>query len=352
MKKIFVSYRRSDSSTVVGRILDRIEAVFGEDHIFRDLDSIDYGQDFGVAIHGALAQSEVLLAVIGDDWANVRDEDGKRRLDNPNDWVRKEISKSLEQGIHVIPVLVENAQFPTENELPGNLKELVNRNAAKVRDDPDFDVDMQRLCDAIRKTVPDTGKPATEKQKNRWIWPVLATSLCLLFIVSAIQTGFFGSFGRENLSAPVNAEQTFVICLDSYHEGFVYDQDTRSEKSTNADDITRAINDLPITVVSDTTSPTWDGGQIKKLNPALIIVHASAFLDGDVIFGNGSTNEEKNLAYAAGHKMILNLFGSYRNTDTQFIVYSRGFGTPEAKEQTLVSFLQPFPEIKGKVTAL
>ena len=66
MKDIFVSYRRSDASGIVGHVIDRLETRFGKERIFRDLDSIDYGQDFGQVIQQALGQCQVLLAMIGD----------------------------------------------------------------------------------------------------------------------------------------------------------------------------------------------------------------------------------------------------------------------------------------------
>ena len=156
MNDIFVSYRRSDSSAIVGRIIDRLEAGFEKEHIFRDLNSIRYGQDFGEVIKEALAGCKVCLVIVGDDWIDARDDAGNRRIDNANDWVRVEVSNALEQGVHVIPVLVENALMPDESQLPDNLKGLISRNAAKVRDDPDFNVDMERLCNAIENYLSDT----------------------------------------------------------------------------------------------------------------------------------------------------------------------------------------------------
>lgn len=146
------------------------------------------------------------------------------------------------------------------------------------------------------------------------------------------------------------SDHTFVVCLDSYHKGFLYDADTLSETSTNADDITRMIDDLPITVVSDTTGPTWDGRQVHKLDPALIVIHASAFLDGHVIFGSDSTNEDKTRAYKEGDEAMQKLLRSYKDSKTQFIVYSRGFDTPESKQRELDKYLRPLPELRGRIS--
>lgn len=185
MSDIFVSYRRSDSSAIVGRVIDRLETNFGKEHIFRDLDSIDYGQDFGKVIKEALAGCKVCLVIIGDDWIDVREDVGKRRLDNIKDWVRVEVSNALEQGVHVIPVLVEKAVMPDENQLPENLKRLTSRNAAKVRDDPDFNVDMERLCTAIKKHLSGTSPKLWGIFTKPRTLVTSAVVLCFLVLVAA-----------------------------------------------------------------------------------------------------------------------------------------------------------------------
>ncbi len=159
MKDIFVSYRRSDSSATVGRLIDRLEMEFGEERIFRDLDSIDYGQDFGEVINRALQQCKVILVVIGDGWVNAEDEEGKRRLDDDGDWVRIEVSKALNQGMCVIPVLVQSAKMVSASQLPDDLKPLATRNAARVRDDPDFDTDMERLFQVMKRCLGGSALP-------------------------------------------------------------------------------------------------------------------------------------------------------------------------------------------------
>src|SRR5262245_58407928 len=107
MSTLFVSYRRSDTSDVTGRIFDQLRSRYGTAHLFKDVDSIPYGADFRKVIQEAVGQCDVLLAVIGDDWLTVQDADGKRRIDNPDDYVHVEVASALERNIPVIPVLVE-----------------------------------------------------------------------------------------------------------------------------------------------------------------------------------------------------------------------------------------------------
>lgn len=151
MSNIFVSYRRKDAPSVVGRLIDRLELHFGKKHIFRDMDSINYGQDFGTAINQALERCEVMLVVIGEEWVNVKNDSGARRIDNPDDWVRIEVSKALHKRIPVIPLLVENARMPSEEQLPDELRALAQRNAATIRVDPDFNNDVEKLVNAIKQ---------------------------------------------------------------------------------------------------------------------------------------------------------------------------------------------------------
>jgi hypothetical protein len=148
---IFMSYRRSDSADIVGRIYDRLVQEFGRNAIFKDVDSIPLGIDFKGYLDKTVSDCSVLLAVIGDHWLDAIDDSGKKRLEDPGDFVRIEIESALEQGIAVIPLLVRGAQMPEEEDLPSSLKSLVYRNGIPVRPDPDFHRDMDRLISALEE---------------------------------------------------------------------------------------------------------------------------------------------------------------------------------------------------------
>ena len=151
MSKIFISYRRSDSADVMGRIVDRLELDFGEEKIFKDVDDIEAGVDFRQSIANAVQACDVVLAIIGDKWLEVRDgESGQRRIDKPNDFVRVELETALKRDIRVIPVLVRGTVMPSADQLPESLKALAFRNAIKVRPDPDFSTDIDRLSAALQ----------------------------------------------------------------------------------------------------------------------------------------------------------------------------------------------------------
>lgn len=142
---IFISYRRVDSSDVTGRIYDQLVSRFGNDAVFKDVDSIPLGDEFREVIGTAVRRCKVVLVIIGEKWLEVKDDDGGLRLANPNDYVRIEIETGLEHAYKVIPVVVQNTRMPTEKDLPDNLKRLVARNGCMVRPDPDFHRDIDSL---------------------------------------------------------------------------------------------------------------------------------------------------------------------------------------------------------------
>ena len=150
---IFISYRRSDSADIAGRIYDRLVEEFGRAPIFKDVDSIPLGTDFKQQLDQKVNETRVLLAIIGDRWLEAADAAGRRRLDDPADYVRMEIELALERGIQVIPLLVRGAQMPDEDQLPAGLKALVYRNGISIRPDPDFHNDMDRLITAIKDSI-------------------------------------------------------------------------------------------------------------------------------------------------------------------------------------------------------
>jgi TIR domain/Bacterial SH3 domain len=149
---VFISYRRSDSSAISGRIYDRLTQAFGKARVFKDSYNIAHGADFREVIETNVLRCNVVLVIIGPTWLTVteKDDPALRRLDDPGDWVRFEIETGLNTpGTTVIPVLVQNAHMPQSDDLPESLRKLAYKNATVVRDDPDFDTDVARLIQGI-----------------------------------------------------------------------------------------------------------------------------------------------------------------------------------------------------------
>lgn len=151
MANIFISYRRDDSADVTGRIFDSLTRKFGKDNVFKDVDSIPYGVNFAEHLQQVIDSCMAVLVVIGPDWLTMTDQDGNRRLDNPQDYVRMEVAMALRRGIPVVPLLTQGTAMPAQADLPVDLKELTMRNGTPVRRDPDFHPDMERLIERLVK---------------------------------------------------------------------------------------------------------------------------------------------------------------------------------------------------------
>jgi TIR domain len=153
--KVFISYRRGDSARYAGRVMDRLDRELGRYLVFIDVDAIPLGTNFSEVLHEEIAKCGVLLAVIGPNWLDARDEHGNPRLDDPNDFVRIEIAAALQRNIPVIPILLDGATIPKASQLPEDLKELALRNGLDIRH-ASFHDDMDRL---IRGLVDQAGSP-------------------------------------------------------------------------------------------------------------------------------------------------------------------------------------------------
>jgi len=153
---VFINYRWTDSAGYAGRISDRLKDHFGKDAVFMDVDTIGAGLDFVKELQNGVQCCDVLVVLIGHNWLNTKDENGKRRLDNPKDFVRIEIGAALNRDIRVIPVLVDGASMPRSTELPNVLKLLALRRALQVNHDS-FDADAQRLIDHLELALKEAG---------------------------------------------------------------------------------------------------------------------------------------------------------------------------------------------------
>lgn len=149
MPRLFLSYRRSDSQMVAGRLREWLAERMGQGAVFRDKESIGAGEDWTRAIRESLSGRDVtVLALIDRGWADARDEQGRRRLDDPQDWNRRELEIALEQGRRLIPVLIDGAPMPAEADLPPSLRPLTRLNAMRLRDD-DWETDSGKIARAL-----------------------------------------------------------------------------------------------------------------------------------------------------------------------------------------------------------
>jgi TIR domain len=163
---IFISYRRDDSAGFAGRLYDRLASQYGPDRLFMDIDTIRPGHDFAVDIASALSGSAVCVVVIGRRWGSITLPDGRRRLDDPTDFVRLEVAAAIRGGVTVIPVLVEGAQMPSPASLPEELQALSRRQAIELSSER-WNYDVGRLVFALDEILAEPIELSPKEAQGR-----------------------------------------------------------------------------------------------------------------------------------------------------------------------------------------
>jgi TIR domain/Sel1 repeat len=176
MTKLFISYRRDDARYAANRLHAALKPYVADPttDLFIDIDSIPAGVDFAKHLKDRAAACDVLLAVIGPGWIDARDAGGRRRLDDPADFVRIEIAAALQRNVPVVPVLLDGASVPTSDQLPDDLKPLVMRNGLPVHL-TSFDADVARLVSRLPVDMP------VRRLRARPRVPLLIGALVLMF---------------------------------------------------------------------------------------------------------------------------------------------------------------------------
>src|SRR6266581_54965 len=150
--RVFISYRREETAYPAGWLFDRLADHLGAGQVFKDFDSIQLGDDFVEVITTAVGSCDVLLALIGAQWLMITDEQGRARLDDPNDFVRLEIEAALTRNVRVIPILVAGARMPRSDQLPPSLAKLARRQALELSPSH-FESDTSRLHKVLDTTL-------------------------------------------------------------------------------------------------------------------------------------------------------------------------------------------------------
>lgn len=165
MSGIFISYRRQDAAAYAGRLRADLARRYGEDDVFLDLADLAPGADWTRQLHQAVAAAELVLVVMGPHWAQARDPDGNRRLDDPQDFIRSEVAAALRMDKRVVPVLVGGADMPSASDLPDDVQGLVRRQAIELHD-RGWDADVQTLVEVVdrlrggkRPAAPEAAAP-------------------------------------------------------------------------------------------------------------------------------------------------------------------------------------------------
>ena len=154
---IFISYRRSDTGYVARMLADRLQHQYGSGSVFLDVDNIPPGVDFRNHLDAAVAQCDVFLALIGNEWLSAS-ESGVSRLEDARDFVRIELESALRRSIPVIPILTESAAMPREDQLPESLRAFAYRNGMELRAGADLEAHLARIVKGVQDSLEQQGR--------------------------------------------------------------------------------------------------------------------------------------------------------------------------------------------------
>jgi hypothetical protein len=146
--KLFISYRREDSSAYTRLLRQSLTKYMKPTDIFMDVETIRDGADFINVIEESVRDCEVMLVVIGKHWLSASSKGERNRLFEEEDFVRREIALGLQSTCLVVPVLVGGAEMPGEADLPEEIQALWRRNARKLSDDH-WEYDVESLIKSL-----------------------------------------------------------------------------------------------------------------------------------------------------------------------------------------------------------
>ncbi len=182
---LFISYRRADTQSFARDLHKHLAAGFGYHRVFMDRAEIRAGQRWAERLEEELARSTVVLVLVGPQWLKLQDKDYRRRIDGPDDWVRREIATALAAGKEVIPVYVAGAVPITDAAaLPPDLAGLPARQRVVLTDDS-WNDGMARLVQrleqlGLRAARPGFRLPARLKHVAALTPPELERALAAL----------------------------------------------------------------------------------------------------------------------------------------------------------------------------
>ena len=155
---VFISYRREGSSTFAGILYDALCKNFPASVVFKDKNKLLPGKDFREGINHAIDQAHTMLVLIDFDWLIMKDEKGKKKLFNKDDFIRYEVKMAIEKSKYIIPVLFDGGKMPKEKELPAEIKKLCNFQA--------FEIDADNISKSIMALIDHIRSLSTEKLGN------------------------------------------------------------------------------------------------------------------------------------------------------------------------------------------
>lgn len=165
MTQIFLNYRTTDDGFGVALLAEMLSERFGDDAIFLASKSLRLGADWERDMFRAVADSAALLVVMGRGWLSAVDDTGRRRIDDPDDFVRREILTAWELGKQVIPVRLAINRLQAAD-LPPELHPLLKLQDIEVKF-RSHRVDVETLARRLRSQIPALRDQTLDKAADK-----------------------------------------------------------------------------------------------------------------------------------------------------------------------------------------
>jgi tetratricopeptide (TPR) repeat protein len=245
MDRVFLSYRREDSDYAL-LLYEYLKQNFGRERVFLDTAFIEPGQDFVAILERELASCVAFIALIGRGWL-----ESISRLQEPDDFVRLEISSVLERGIRLVPVLAGRAKMPKAQEFPAGLAQLSRLSALEIRVDADLATLTRLLGQSLPRLAP---KPAVRD-------PALSRVVALLkrqahrSQIRAI--GLIGQGDTQRALEEANESAEISLCLQQWipddigldlYLGYIYKALSQAYEADKRADLAQEYADLAASV--------------------------------------------------------------------------------------------------------
>jgi hypothetical protein len=146
MTDVFINYRGADSNYAARLLFEGLKPRFGR-QVFFDEETIQPGEDYVLRLLRGVRESKVLLAVIGPQWLM------ERRIDDPHDWIRRELVTAYQCGVRVIPVFTDGAKPEDLEPLPSDIARLRTSQGMQLRR-LRANEDIARISDEVANHVP------------------------------------------------------------------------------------------------------------------------------------------------------------------------------------------------------
>ncbi|MDT7787849.1 MAG: hypothetical protein QOF58_6268 [Pseudonocardiales bacterium] len=151
MTDVFINYRGADSNYAARLLFEGLKPRFGR-QVFFDEETIQPGEDYVLRLLRGVRESTVLLAVIGPQWL-ITDASGNRRIDDEDDWIRRELVAAYQGDVRVIPVFTDGAKPEDLEPLPPDIARLRTSQGMQLRRQR-ADEDVARISDEVARHVP------------------------------------------------------------------------------------------------------------------------------------------------------------------------------------------------------